>query len=34
MINILKKNEFKLKVPLQETPFTIPENWIYIKGVS
>ena len=31
---IFKKIEFKLKVSLQETPSTIPKNWIYIKCVS
>ena len=31
---IFKRIEFKLKVSLQETPSTIPENWIYTKSVS
>ena len=28
------KNGIILKVSLEETPFTIPKNWIYTKGVS
>ena len=31
---IFKRIEFKLKVSLEEISSIIPENWIYIKGVS
>ena len=30
---IFKRIEFKLNVSFEGIPSTIPENWIYIKGV-